>query len=298
MMYPTKSIQFLTMCRWKYADVRREADVEGPDEVEEESNKRELSNKTISHWNEVFRLAVGQEMLSRQEDKKIGGVGTEVEIDESCFGSMKYGRGNPYGHRQCWVLGGKCRQTKECFLEICEGGLRNKEVLHEIIKRRVEEGTTIYTDMWKGYHGLETLNFDWEMGRTTVNHSKNFVNPENKNCYTNGIEAKWREVKRELPSSGRYRLKEYLPIHCWLLDCKRRNEDRFWSLMSILGKRQKDIVSGRWNIKEKSREESLGTIMEEEEEEEESNVFCIFCGRAFKTKQGCATHQRNCEEAH
>ena len=67
MMYPTKSIQFLTMCRWKYADVRREADVEGPDEVEEESNKRELSNKTISHWNEVFRLAVGQEMLSRQE---------------------------------------------------------------------------------------------------------------------------------------------------------------------------------------------------------------------------------------
>ena len=62
-MYPTKSIQFLTMCRWKYADVRREADVEGPDEVEEESNKRELSNKTISHWNEVFRLDHCQSLI-------------------------------------------------------------------------------------------------------------------------------------------------------------------------------------------------------------------------------------------
>ena len=41
--------------------------------------------------------------------------------------------------------GGKCRQTKECFLEICKDGLRNKEVLHEIIKRRVEPLTTIYT---------------------------------------------------------------------------------------------------------------------------------------------------------
>ena len=58
-------------------------------------------------------------------------------------------------------IGGKCRQ----------GGLRNKEVLHEIIKRRVTEGTTVYTDCWKGYYGLEMMNFDWEMGCTTVNHN-------------------------------------------------------------------------------------------------------------------------------
>ena len=47
-------------------------------------------------------------------------------------------------------IGGKCRQ----------GGLRNKEVLHEIIKR-VTEGTAVYTDCWKGYYGLEMMNFDW-----------------------------------------------------------------------------------------------------------------------------------------
>ena len=86
-------------------DIRREADVEGPDVVEESAKKNVLSDKTISHWNEVFRIAVGMEMIERQKDTKIGGPGFEVEIDESCFGSMKYGRGNPYGHRQVWVLG-------------------------------------------------------------------------------------------------------------------------------------------------------------------------------------------------
>ena len=198
-------------------------------------------------------------------------------------------------------LGGKCRQTKECFLEICKDGLRNKKVLHEIIKRRVHEGTTVYTDCWKGYIGLETMNFDWEMGRTTVNHSKIFVNPDNKKCYTNGIEGKWREVKRQLPSSGRYRLKEYLPIHCWISDCNRFGEDRFWSLMKILREKQEDIVSGRWKEAENSDEENemLDKILEEEEEENgQEDFLCFFCGRSFKTKQGCKTHQRNCAESH
>ena len=157
-------------------------------------------------------------------------------------------------------------------------------------------------DCWKGYMGLESLSFDWEMGRTTVNHSKNFVNPSNPKCYTNGIESKWREVKRQLPSSGRYRLNEYLPIHCWLSDCKRSGEDRFWSLMKILSERQSDVIAGRWNVFDETSvaNEDLETIAEEEEGEDEieDKFFCFFCGRDFKTKQGCNTHQRNCDEAH
>ena len=103
--------------------MRREADVEGPDVVEASAKKNVLSDKTISHWNEVFRLAVGQEMIERQDNTKIGGPGLEVEIDESCFGSMKYGRGNPYGHRQCWVLGkpskNYCKIVNYCIICIC-----------------------------------------------------------------------------------------------------------------------------------------------------------------------------------
>ena len=90
-------------------------------------------------------------MVDREADNKIGGVGKIVEIDESCFGTLKYGRGNPYRHRQAWVLGGKCREDKSCFLELCKNGLRNGPVLKEIILRRVAPGTTIFTDCWKGF---------------------------------------------------------------------------------------------------------------------------------------------------
>ena len=101
------------------------------------------------------------------------------------------------------MLGGKCRQTGECFLEICPDGLRNGKTLKEIILRRVARGTTIYTDQWKGYYGLESLGFDWDKEETTVNHSKQFVNENNPRVHTQGIESKWRQVKRQLPSSGR-----------------------------------------------------------------------------------------------
>ena len=84
-------------------------------------NKKLLSDKTISKWFEIFRLAIAQEMVTRDKDKKIGGEGMEVEIDESCFGTLKYGRGNPYRHRQCWVLGGivdKQRSVSSRFVKM------------------------------------------------------------------------------------------------------------------------------------------------------------------------------------
>ena len=53
------------------------------------------------------------------------------------------------------------------------------------------------------HYGLESLDFDWDKEETTVNHSKQFINENNKRVHTQGIESKWRQVKRQLPSSGR-----------------------------------------------------------------------------------------------
>ena len=77
----------------KYDDVRREADIEGPDSKDEEGyHEEKLSDKTIAYWYEVLRLCVGQEMVERDKDKKIGGVDTEVEIRvfHNCNFSPKY----------------------------------------------------------------------------------------------------------------------------------------------------------------------------------------------------------------
>ena len=50
---------------------------------------------------------------------------------------------------------------------------RNRETLHAIITRHVLPGTTIRTDMWRGYDGLGGIGYNHE----TVNHTRNFVNP-------------------------------------------------------------------------------------------------------------------------
>ena len=58
--------------RWKYSDIRREADVEGTDNSETGTR---ISDATIAKWLEIFRLCVGQDMVDREGDDKIGGVG-------------------------------------------------------------------------------------------------------------------------------------------------------------------------------------------------------------------------------
>ena len=48
--------------------------------IQRKVSRKIKSDKTIAHWFEVFRLSVGQEMVTRDKDKKIGGEGMEVEI--------------------------------------------------------------------------------------------------------------------------------------------------------------------------------------------------------------------------
>ena len=290
--------------------------MEGPDcPTQPGFIKKKLSNKTIAFWLEVFRICVGQEMVAKEAENQAGGPGFEVEIDESLFGTVKYGRGNPFRHRQCWVLGGKCRQTKEVFMEICKDGLRNGETLKEIILRRVAPGTRIYTDQWKGYYGLNSLGFDWDKLETTVNHSKSFLNPDDPNTHTQGIESNWRVVKRGLPSSGRYRLNQHLPLHCWLDECDREGKNRFWELLRIVSERQKGVMAGKWerrrgldveemlprnvgNTEEQPREERVRRIRKDAEEAEiPSKLFrCFYCGKQFPKKKGVDVHLRTCEE--
>ena len=121
-------------------------------------------------------------MIRSFKEKKIGGAGDIVEIDESCFGRRKYNRGRAV--RQVWVLGGVSRNTKETFLVICKK--RDKKTLHTLISRHVEKGTTIHTDQWRGYYGLENLGYK----HFCVNHSKEFVNPNDRSVHTQRIESK------------------------------------------------------------------------------------------------------------
>ena len=50
---------------------------------------------------------------------------------------------------------------------------RDRVTLHGLITTYVLPGTTIRTDMWRGYDGLNAIGYVHQ----TVNHTRNFVNP-------------------------------------------------------------------------------------------------------------------------
>ena len=52
-------------------------------------------------------------MLSDDLREKLGGYSKIVEIDESVFGKMKYGRGRPVNGK--WVFGGIEKGSNKCF---------------------------------------------------------------------------------------------------------------------------------------------------------------------------------------
>jgi transposase-like protein len=143
--------------------------------------------------------------LDRQyeEEGLIGGEGHVVEIDETKIGKRKYNTG---GLKEgTWVLGMIDRDAG-FRLEICPDNKRDHETLLRLIQKHIRPNTTIITDKWKGYIGLQNKEF----GHMTVNHRYNFVDPDS-GAHTQTIESSWRPLKHKLTRSGLQR--EDLGMH-------------------------------------------------------------------------------------
>ncbi len=134
-------------------------------------------------------------VIANQPVKLIGGPGMTVEIDESHIRSRKYNRGRILKSEAVWVFGGICRETGECFLAQCER--RDANTLLPILQERVAPGTTIYSDMWPAYGGINNLPVGYE--HWSVNHSENFIDPDDRNIHTQTVERMWGCLKATLP---------------------------------------------------------------------------------------------------
>lgn len=152
--------------------------------IEEEKT----SSETICDWY-TYCMEVCCEIVASRSNP-IGGPGMTVEIDEAKFGKRKYNRGRFIEGQ--WVLGGICRETKECFFVPVQ--CRNRETLIPIIIQNVLPGSTIITDCWRAYNILSLHDFT----HLTVNHSINFIDPTT-GAYTQTIESQWWQIKRRLP---------------------------------------------------------------------------------------------------
>ncbi|KAL7724564.1 hypothetical protein ACLKA6_012875 [Drosophila palustris] len=125
---------------------------------------------------------------------KLGGVGRVVEIDEAKVGKRKYNCGRVVEGQ--WLFGGIDRESGDFFIVPVES--RNTETLLAIVRDRIADGTTIMSDCWRAYNCLESEGFVHQ----TVNHSKNFVDPETQ-AHTQNIERLWRDMKDFIPRFGK-----------------------------------------------------------------------------------------------
>ena len=92
-------------------------------------------------------------------------------------------------------LGGICRQTHEMFAMVVEN--RKSDTLSKAVFENVESGSSIYSDCWKAYNKLSQMGLNFN--HQTVNHSQNFVNPNNPDVNTNTVERSWRSLRENVP---------------------------------------------------------------------------------------------------
>ena len=169
------------------------------------------SKATVSDWRNYFR-ELCQAEIDREGNDVIGGVGLTVEIDETHIFTRKHnvGRLSQNERRQCWVLGGICRETGAAFVEWVAS--RDRQTLFEVIVRRVAAGTRIITDGARVYRTLQDEGYSWQF----VNHRHNFVSPDDPDVHTQRIERSWRTLKEIIPANCRDDLKwSYLAEYTW-----------------------------------------------------------------------------------
>ena len=135
---------------------------------------------------DFFRDICAEHFL--QNPVRIGGVGVEVQIDESLFVRRKPNVGRRPVPQQ-WVFSGIDTNTKERFLVAVPQ--RKAATLPPIVQQFIRPGTTVVSDLWAPYNTFGNIGYQ----HLTVNHQIKLVNPVT-GAHTNTVENMWMRAKR------------------------------------------------------------------------------------------------------
>jgi transposase-like protein len=146
-------------------------------------------------WFMLHRLRLA---LQAGSIKKLGGSGSEVEVDETFIGGKARNMHKSVRARR--ITGrGRHMADKTAVMGILERGGkvrtqtitdRKRETLHGLIKTHVDAGTAVFTDEHHGYWGLNE-----EYQHQVIDHAIKYVDGR---VHTNGIENFWSLLKRGL----------------------------------------------------------------------------------------------------
>jgi transposase-like protein len=155
---------------------------------------RALGITQKSAWFMLHRIRLAMQTRSFV---KLGGPGSEVEVDETFIGGAARFMHADKHKRRITETGTK---DKTPVLGIMERGgevrammvpTRRKHHLHSEIHNHVKAGSAIYTDALMSYQGLREQNFQHEV----IDHAEGYVNGQ---VHTNGLENFWSLLKRGL----------------------------------------------------------------------------------------------------
>jgi transposase len=144
-----------------------------------------LSRKTINKLYHKFRVRIYQ--IEENQSNKING---EIEIDEAYFGAKRIRGKKGRGAKGKIPVIGLLKRNGKVFTQIINNCTRKE--LMPIIKGKILEKSTIYTDGWKSYDGLVLNGYK----HYRIHHHENeFTRGKN---HVNGIESFWSYTKRRL----------------------------------------------------------------------------------------------------
>lgn len=144
----------------------------------------EVSRRSISDIYQKLRVRIWN--LTKKEGKLAG----EVEVDESYFGARRVRGKRGRGAKGKVPVFGLLKRNGKVYTKIVKKC--GKADLMPIIKGKILEESTVYTDGWKSYDGLVLNGYK----HYRVFHSKNeFARGKS---HVNGIESFWSYAKRRM----------------------------------------------------------------------------------------------------
>lgn len=143
-----------------------------------------VNRHTVERYFTIFRRWIFKESL---QGEKLSG---EVEVDESYFGPTRVRGKKGRGAGKKIPVVGLLKRKGKVYTKIVADCTR--EELMPIIKGKVLEGSTVYTDGWKSYDGLILYGYKH---KRIFHHKNEFARKRN---HVNGIESFWSYAKRRL----------------------------------------------------------------------------------------------------
>jgi transposase-like protein len=185
----------------------------------ETSKRLGMNRNTINRIYKLLRQRIYELSESHRKEK----VGGDIEVDESYFGAKRVRGKRGRGAQGKIPVFGLLKRDGVVYVEVITKA--SKAQLLPIIKGKVLEGSTIYSDGWKSYDGLLVNGYH----HYRIYHSHNqFARGKN---HVNGIESFWSYAKRRLQKFNG--IHKHL-FHLHIKECEFRFNHRDGRMYNVL----------------------------------------------------------------